>query len=149
MYTNDRVKELIASRFVPVRVHIRQNQADWQRLSAQYGVLWTPTILIVDPAGEERHRIEGFLPAHDFLSQLELGVAHAAFNRGDHAAAEQLFRDAARKYADTEAAPEALYWAGVARYRATNDPATLKETAAEVTGRYPESSWAKKASVWQ
>jgi hypothetical protein len=149
VYTDDKVRDLISSRFAPVRVHIRENQAEWQRLSSEYGVQWTPTILLVDAEGEEQHRIEGFLPAHDFLSQIELGVAHAAFNRGDYAAAEALFRGVARKYPDTDAAPEALYWAGVAKYRATDDPAALKETAGEVSGRYPGSSWAKKASVWQ
>jgi Tetratricopeptide repeat/Thioredoxin-like domain len=149
VYSDHRVKDLIASRFVAVRVHVRENAAEWQTLSSQFGVQWTPTILVVDADGEERHRIEGFLPAEDFLSQVELGLAHAAFNRGDYPAAEHLFRDVARKYPDTDAAPEALYWAGVAKFRATNDPAALKETNADVSGRYPASSWAKKASVWQ
>jgi hypothetical protein len=35
----------------------------------------------VDAGGEERFRIEGFLPADDFLSQLMLGAAQAAFKR--------------------------------------------------------------------
>jgi hypothetical protein len=149
VYSDDRVKDLIVSRFVPVRVHVRENPDDWKKLSAEFGVQWTPTILIVDTDGEEKHRSEGFLPANDFLSQIELGAAHAAFNRGDHAAAEGLFREVARKYPDADAAPEALYWAGVAKYRATDDATVLKETSIEVSGRYPGSSWAKKASVWQ
>ena len=148
MYTDDRVKDLIAERFVPVRVHVRENRDEYQRLSSRYGAQWTPTILVVDAGGEERHRIEGFLPSRDFLSQVELGAAHAAFKRGDHAKAEQLFRDVASRYAETDAGPEALYWAGVSKYRATNDPAALKETAAAFTARYTESAWAKKASVW-
>ena len=48
----------------------------------------------------------------------------------------------------TDAAPEALYWAGVARYKATGDAAALAETAAEFANRYQDSAWAKKASVW-
>ena len=149
MYTDNRVKNLIASRFVPVRVHVRENAAEWKTLSSKFGVQWTPTILIVDTDGDEKHRIEGFLPTEDFLSQVELGLAHAAFNRGDYTTAERLFREVPGKYPDTDAAPEALYWAGVAKYRATDDPAALKETSAEVSARYAGSSWAKKASVWQ
>ncbi len=149
MYTDDRVKDLIAERFVPVRVHVRENRDEYQRLSSRYGVQWTPTILVVDADGEERHRIEGFLPTRDFLSQVELGAAHAAFKRSDFAKAEQLFRDVASRYTDTDAGPEALYWAGVSKYRATNDPAALKETAAAFSARYTGSTWAKKASVWQ
>jgi len=149
VYTDDRVRDLISERFVPVRVHVRDNRDEWQRLSAQYGVQWTPTVLIVDEDGKEQHRIEGFLPTNDFLSQVELGLAQAAFKRGDYARAEPLFREVADKYGTTDAAPEALYWAGVAKYRAHDNPAALKETAGEVSRRYPESSWAKKASVWQ
>jgi len=149
VYTDDRVKELVTGRFVPVRVHVRENHDEWQRLSAQFGVQWTPTILIVDPDGAERHRIEGFLPANDFLSQIELGLGHAAFKRADYGKAETSFRDVARTYPKTDAAPEALYWAGVAKYRSSNDPAALTETAGLVSREYPESTWAKKASVWQ
>jgi hypothetical protein len=149
VYSDDRVKELVTGRFVPVRVHVRDNRDEWQRLSGQFGVQWTPTILIVDPDGEERHRIEGFLPADDFLSQIELGLGHAAFKRADYGKAETSFRDVARTYPKTDAAPEALYWAGVAKYRSSNDPSALKETAGLVSREYPESTWAKKASVWQ
>ena len=149
MYTDDRVKDLVTQRFVPVRVHVRENRDEWQRLSAQLAVQWTPTILIVDADGHERYRIEGFLPADDFLSQIELGLGHAAFKRADYGRAEASFRDVARKYPKTDAAPEALYWAGVAKYRSSDDPAALKETAGLVSREYPESTWAKKASVWQ
>ena len=149
MYTDDRVKDLIADRFVPMRVHVREHRDEYQRLSSRYGAQWTPTILIVDADGQERHRIEGFLPTGDFLSQVELGAAQAAFKRGDAAKAEALFREVASRYADSDAAPEALYWAGVSKYRATNDPAALKETAAAFSTRYTGSTWAKKASVWQ
>src|SRR2546423_639106 len=50
---------------------------------------------------------------------------------------------------DTGAAPEALYWAGVARYKATNDPSALEQTAQAFAQRYQDTAWAKKASVWR
>jgi TolA-binding protein len=149
VYPDERVKDLIAGRFVPVRVHVRENREEYQQLGSRYGAQWTPTILVVDADGQERHRIEGFLPTNDFLSQVELGAAHAAFKRGDFAQAEQFFREVAKRYTDADAAPEALYWAGVSKYRATNDPAALKETASAFSGRYSGSTWAKKASVWK
>ena len=149
MYSDDKVKELVTGRLMPVRVHVKENRDEWQRLSALYGVQWTPTILIVNPDGKEAHRIEGFLPANDFMSQIELGLAQAAFKRADYTRAETSFRDVARKYPKTDAAPEALYWAGVSKYRSSNDPAALKETAGLVAREYPDSTWAKKASVWE
>jgi len=52
------------------------------------------------------------------------------------------------RYPATDAAPEAQYWTGVSRYRATNDAQALKDTAHAFGARYQESTWAKKASVW-
>lgn len=148
MYTDPQVVDFIEKHFIPVRVNVREQKDEFQRLGGRFSALWTPTILIVDGDGQERFRIEGFLPKEDFLSQLALGVAHAAFKRGDHAVAERAFREVLEKYPKTEAAAEAQYWAGVSKYRATNDAGALKDTAKAFKERYQDSSWAKKASVW-
>ncbi len=134
--------------FVPVRVHVRNQADEFKRLGARYGVQWTPTILVLDSSGEERHRVEGFLPVEDLLAQLELGLALSEFARSNFAEAERRFREVVKRYAKSEVAPEALYWAGVARYKATGDAAALGETAKQFQERYQDSSWAKKASVW-
>ena len=148
MYTNPRVMEFVRNNFSPVRVHVKRNADEYKRLSAKYNAQWTPTILILDSDGNERHRIEGFLPADDFLAQLELGAAHAAFARHDFTDAESRFRALLERHADSEAAAESLYWAGVSRYKATGDAAALKDTAHAFGERYSRSTWAKKASVW-
>lgn len=148
MYPDPRVAEFVNERFVPVRVHVKHQHEDFQRLGERYTAQWTPTVLVIDGDGEVRHRIEGFLPADDFLAQLMLGEAHAAFRRNDHAAAEPLYRQVVERFPNTEAAPEALYWAGVSRYRASNDAAALADTARAFKERFQSSSWAKKASVW-
>ncbi len=127
---------------------MRDQAADFQRFGARYGAQWTPTILELDPEGIERHRIEGFLPAEDFLAQLTLGLGHAAFKREDWKEAERRYREVVDRYPEAEAAPEALYWAGVARYKGSHDAAALAETANAFAGHYTDTSWAKKASVW-
>ena len=148
MYSNPRVARFIAEQFVPVRIHVRDQADEWKRLGERYGVEWTPTILIVATTGEERHRIEGFLPVDDLLAQLSLGLAKAAFSSGQFADAEQRFRRVIEEYPTTEPAPEALYWAGVSKYKGTGDAAALADTARAFRERYQESSWAKKSSVW-
>jgi TolA-binding protein len=148
VYPDPRVIDFVTRHFVPVRVHVKDNPADFKRLGAHYSAQWTPTTLLIDESGTERHRIEGFLPTEDFLSQLALGLAKAAFARQDYAAAEGLYRDVVQRYPGTDAGPEAQYWAGVSKYRATNDPAALKATGEAFRQRYQESTWAKKASVW-
>ena len=37
-------------------------------------------MLILDPNGEERYRIEGYLPVEEFRAQLELGLAQRPTN---------------------------------------------------------------------
>lgn len=148
MYTDPRVVEFVNRHFVPVRAHVKDNPAAFKALGDRFNAHWTPTILIADSTGAERHRIEGFLPSDDFLGQLALGVAKAAFARQDYATAERLYGDVVERFPDTDAAAEAQYWTGVSRYRATNDAAALKATAQAFTQRYQDSTWAKKASVW-
>ena len=148
MYPDPRVIEFVQEHFSPVRAHVRENADEYKRLAARFNAQWTPTTLIVDAEGKERHRIEGFLPADDFLAQLSLGLAHSAFARGRFAEAEPLFRDVVDKYPNTDAAPEALYWVGVSRYKANGDAAALGDTARAFSTRYTDTSWAKKASVW-
>ena len=132
----------ITNDFVPARAHIKEQQPAFERFNAQ----WTPTILVLDRDGTERHRIEGFLPKEDFLAQVNIGLAHAARSRGDFADAERRYRELAQGEGD--AAAESLYWAGVSRYKSTNDANALGETAKAFKERFPDSPWAKKSSVW-
>ena len=148
MYADPRVAEIIRANFVPVRVHVREQADQFKQLGARYGALWTPAILVLDPSGEERHRVEGFLPADDFLAQLLLGLGHAAMAQGQFSEAERRFREIIDRLPQTDAAAEALYWSGVARFKATNDPAALHDTARVFAEKYRDSAWAKKASVW-
>ena len=82
------------------------------------------------------------------MAHLALGLAKAAFARGDWGQAENGFRTVLDRHPESEVAPEALYWAGVSRYKATDDASALQETARAFQQRYRESAWAKKASVW-
>lgn len=148
MYPDERVARLITDNFIPARLHVKEDAADFQLFGEKYNAQWTPTTVLLEPDGEEIHRIEGFLPADDFLAQLTLGLGHDAFKRKDFTSAEKHFREILERCPDTEGAAEAQYWAGVARYKATNDPKSLGETAAAFRTRYKDSSWAKKASVW-
>jgi len=148
VYSDPRVVDFVQQQFTPVRAHVRENADEFKRLGSRFNAQWTPTTLIVDSGGHERHRIEGFLPADDFLAQLALGLAKSAFARGSFTEAEPLFRTIVEKYPNSDAAPEALYWAGVAKYKASGDPAALGETGRAFSTRYSDTSWAKKASVW-
>ena len=148
MYPDPDIARLVNEAFVPVRVHVKDDKQEFQRLGERFDAQWTPTTLVIDPPGVERHRVEGFLPKADFRSQLELGLAKGAFGRHDFEEAARRFEEVLRKYPQSDAAPEAQYWAGVSRYKSSGDPAALGETARRFTQSYADSTWAKKASVW-
>ena len=109
---------------------------------------WTPTLLVMDPNGTERHRIEGFLPVPDFLAQIDLGIGKALFAGGKAAEAAQQFTRVAESHPRSDAAPEAVYWAAAAAYKASGKPDSLGPAARRLRDSYPQSAWAKKASVW-
>lgn len=148
MYPDRQVTDFIGANFMPVRIHIKDNAEEFKKLGARYGARWTPTLLVIDHEGVERHRIEGFVPKEELLGQLALGLAHSAFARTEFTDAERRFRDVVARYPGTDAGPEALYWAGVSQYKATGDGAALASTATAFQKQYPDTIWAKKASVW-
>jgi len=148
VWPDERVARFVAENFIPARVHVKDDAAAFKTYGEKYAAQWTPTILELDAEGVERHRIEGFLPADDFLAQLMLGRAKIDFQEQKWQDAEKMFRKVYEDLPDTEAAPEALYWVGVARYKATGDSTALAETARAFTTRYKDTSWAKKASIW-
>lgn len=113
----------------------------------RFGANWTPTIMVLDANGKERHRVEGFLERDPFFAQLKLGLAQAAFSNQQWDEAERLFEEVVSS-GDSDTAPEAAYWAGVTRYKRSGDPATLGETHKRLSTQYGGSTWAKKAAIW-
>jgi TolA-binding protein len=144
VYPEPRVDQLVRENFLPVRIQVRENPQPMERFNVQ----WTPTIVLLGPDGKEHHRIEGFLDTEDFLAQLTLGLAKTAFARQEWDRATRLYGEVLDRFPGTDAAPEAQYWRGVTRYKATNDAAALGETARAFQKRYADSTWARKASIW-
>jgi hypothetical protein len=116
----------------------------WHR----FGIRWTPTVIVLAPDGTEVRREEGFLPADELLGWLENSLGFLAANKKDWKTAEQWFGQAA-KDGNTEAAPEGLYWEGVAQYSASHDHTVLPELDRKIRERYPDTVWAKRSSVWR
>jgi len=114
----------------------------------RFDAVWTPTILVLDPAGKERWRIEGYLPKRELHAQLAMGLARIPALRKRWAEAEPLYAHIVENFGDTLVAPEALYWRGISAYQVTRDHTSLERMALERTSRFPGSEWAVKASIW-
>jgi thioredoxin-related protein len=144
VYPAPAVTALIKENFRTVRIHVKDNPTMWHR----YHIRWTPTVLILAPDGSEVRRIEGFLPEDEFLGQLRLGLGYMAVNKKDWESAARWFTEAESKSANTDAGPEGMYWAGVARYSGSHDAAHLKDLRRKFDQHYQNTSWAKRSSVW-
>jgi hypothetical protein len=149
VYPDERVARFVTDNFIPVRLHVRDDAEEFKKLSERYSAFWTPTILELTPDGTEQHRVEGFLEAPELLAQLNLGLGKTAFKAKRWQEAERHHRAVVDRYPKTDAAQEALYWAGVSRYRETGDAAVLAQTSTALEKQYPGSTWTKKASIWK
>ena len=134
----------IQANFLPVESHIKEHAAWFHR----FDVTWTPTVLILDRQGTERHRIEGYLPKDEFEAQLRMGLGRIAFKDKRWEDAARMYSEVVERFRDTSSAPEARYWRAVSRYKGSNDHSVLEQVARELRESAPESVWAKKATPW-
>ena len=114
----------------------------------RFGVKWTPTIILFDSNGGEHHRFIGFFSPEDFIGHIMLGRAKAEFDQDNFEQAIQYFQEVLVRYPKADAAPEAQYFLGVSRYKASHDPKQLRLGLEALQRDYPNSEWTKKAQVY-
>jgi hypothetical protein len=145
-YQNDEVIHEITERFVSLKLECNFNEPT--EFMKNYHVRWTPTLYILDTEGRARFHTVGYLTPEELVGHLELFRAIETFDRGQLEQAAAHLRDIAEKYSASDAAPQAIYYEGVAKYMKEHDGKHLKRALIEIRGRYPESIWAKKASPY-
>ena len=102
----------------------------------------------MDAEGNERWRLEGYLPPEDFRAFLELGLARVAFMKKDWTAAESHFKKVIDDLPGSKFVPEAIYYRGGSRYSASHDSAELAGTAAELAEKFKGSEWQLRSIPW-
>ena len=88
------------------------------------------------------------LPPEDFIAQIILGKGKVEFDLDRFEQAIQCFQEVLVRYPKTDAAPEAQYYLGVAKYKASHDPKQLKLGLEGLQRDYPNSEWTKKAQPY-
>jgi thioredoxin-related protein len=109
-YPNKAVIEFINSNMIAVRV-----RHDQRPLAEDFKVKWTPVLITLDVDGTERNRTVGFLPPEELIPSLMSGIGKAHLERGEFAKAIPQFEKLVSKYPKSGAAPEAVFFLGVAR----------------------------------
>lgn len=104
--------------------------------------------MVMDPDGEERWRLEGYLPKDDFQTYLLLGLARVAFMKKNWAEAERRFAEILDRFPNSKFAPEAVYYNGVSRYSASHDSGELAATAKTLNEKFNGDEWQLRSIPW-
>ena len=143
-YPDERVAKFISLNFVPVQIQT-SNQAMMQRFS----VSWTPTLLVLDADRREHYRAVGFFNPDDLIATMETAKGRWALDTDQLPEARALFEEVISCYPDKDAAAEALFFLGVAKYKLSHDPKPLRETYDQLTAKFPQSTWTKQADHYR
>ncbi len=139
-YPNAKIIEFLQSGVVPLQLaHNAQPHA------TDYGIKWTPSLLLIDGEGREHHRVTGFLPAVELIPSLLLGIGKGHFNKDQFKEALENFERVISEYPYGSSAPEAVFFKGVASYKSTQQPGHLKDAYNTLQLRYHYSEWARRA----
>ncbi len=148
-YPTPEVVELLDERFVCYSVNERKPSREDKRLIRDFRLLWSPGLVFFEPRGAELRRFVGFRPPKAFVAELHLvlGLNDMLYRRFDSAAGT--FEIAACRFGEGEGAAEALYWRGIAIYRAGGrNHDALRQHWNENRARFPGNSWWPRADVW-
>jgi hypothetical protein len=142
-YADDQAAQFIHGNFIPFTVNLSEHP----QIFGRFHVVWTPTALIMSSKGEERSRIEGYLPREEFLAELKMGLGRVLVMAKRWQDAEKWFAQVADEHR-TLATPPAMYWRAVCQYSATHDPSPLREVAVRLRDEFAGSAWTLRSSVW-
>ena len=148
-YPETKVRDRLNEAFVCFAVNTAEPSPSGRELARKYRLLWDPGFVFLDARGNELRRFVGYRPPRDFLAELDfvLGFMDLLYLRFD--SASQHFRKAADIAASAETSAESLYWLGISEFRRTHrEMSNLKVIWNELARDYPESTWTRRAEVF-
>lgn len=143
-YPDEEVARFINDNVVPLKLAF-----DAQPYAEDFGIKWTPSLLILDNKGEEHHRTVGFLEPRELIPSIMMGMAKTHFAHDRFNEALEVLDRLLREYPHSEFAAEAVYLSGVCGYKSTHDPKKLREAYDRLKAKYPDSVWAKRADPYR
>ena len=134
----------IAAHFVPIQVNTQDGSAT--EVVARFHQVWTPDLRVLGADGFEYHRWNGYLPPTEFTARLLVARAEALLRRHEEGEAADAYAGVIRRFPTSLAAPEARYFAAVARYKASGEGSELIKGWRQLRAFHPESIWRIKQS---
>ncbi len=102
-YPDPRTVEFVTRNLIPVRVHTNSSDPALRKFTIQY----TPTEIVLDGDGIERHRTVGYEPPQEFIPELMLGIGKALVHEGHFSRALIHFDKILLNYPGSRASSEA------------------------------------------
>lgn len=143
-YPQASVIEAITAHAVPVQFD--NSKSENHRFLHGIHHIWTPDVRVLAHDGFEMYRWDGFLPPFEYIARLQCGLAMAYLRSKRFDDAERLYADVLTRFSTAYAAPEALYYLGVTRYRRDPESDELLTQWANLRSRYPQSEYRVKQS---
>ncbi len=117
-YPNSKVIDFLQNKLIPLQLG-----SNAESYAGDYGVKWTPNLLVIDAEGKVYHCAIGFIPPLDFfIPWLLLGMGKASFGKDNFKDALEYFESVVTEYSFSGSAPEAIYFRGGLSIRARTSP---------------------------
>ncbi len=143
-YPDERVAKFLSLNFVPVQL-----QSSNTAMMQKFAVSWTPTLIVLDADGREHYRTVGFFTPEDLIPTFMAAKGRWALDTDQLGDARALFEEVISGYPDKDAAAEAIFFLGVAKYKMSHDPKPLREAYDELKAKFPQSTWTKQADHYR
>lgn len=145
-YQNEDVLHYLKKNFVFVKYNTKNRQPEFRNTYISSPHLWTPAFIVFANDGSEVRKVSGYLPAKQFINEMELGRAMAAIRKAQSPEALRILENLSVNADSDPIAQEALYWAGVSAFYANHR--SMKHLVPyweKLLNQYPESIWAERA----
>lgn len=139
-YPKEALIDFMNQNVIPLRLG-----SDEQPMASEFGIKWTPSLLILDENGDEHHRTVGFFEAKELIPSILIGMGKTHFDAGEFKKALSCFDKILADYSASDFAPETIFLSGVSNYKDTGAPAPLKQAYEHLQEKYPASPWTKRA----
>ncbi len=137
-YPSRDVMAWLSEKLIPLRV-----DHDHETLAERFGVVRTPSLVLLDEERMEVHRSEGFLSPDEFSAFMQLGMAKMKYRQAEWEPAMDLLSTLFRNHPGSAFMAEAIAVRGRCRYRYTHDARHLKEAHEQLRTEFPKSRWTR------
>ena len=137
-------QRLIKSSFIPLKLH-----GDDLPYSEEYGVRWTPHLLICRPDGFPLADAMGHQSPDELGTWLHLGLARHHMHMRQWSSAISNLEIIISLHHQCGSAAQAVFLRGIAGYRLSGDTTHLKNAYIKLSEEYPFSVWHDRAKPYK